>query len=94
MLESGIYTKELFTRRVGVLENDIEAIKDNINKLKETTIEDDGRAYKAIPILEKVLEKYHGLNSQEKNLILKSIIESIEYTRLKDDVALNIKLLL
>lgn len=94
MLESGIYTKELFTRRVSVLETDIKALKENISTLKEKPIEDDTRAYKAIPILEKVLENYNVLDAKEKNLLLKSIVERIDFTRLEHDTSLNITLLL
>ena len=87
MLESGIYTKELFTRRVNVLETDIKA-------LKNKPIEDDEKAYKAIPILEKVLQKYSSVDTKEKNLLLKLIIERVEYTRLQEYIDLDIKLLL
>lgn len=94
MLEAGIYTKELFTRRISVLEDDIKAIKENISNIKNTPLEDDTRAYKAIPILEKVLEKYNNLDAKEKNLLLKSIVERVEFTRLEHDTSLNITLLL
>lgn len=94
MLESGIYTKELFTRRVNVLEGDIKALKESIEALKDKPIEDDEKAFKAIPILETVLEKYNNLDTPEKNLILKSIVGRVEYTRLQDYIDLDIKLLL
>jgi len=94
MLESGIYSKELFTRRVSVLETDIKTLKENIGVLKENPIEDDTRAYKAIPILEKVLDKYSTLDAKEKNLLLKSIVERVVFTRLEDDTDLEITLLL
>lgn len=94
MLEGGIYTKELFTRRISVLEDDIKAIRENISKIKNTPLEDDTRAYKAIPILEKVLEKYNTLDAKEKNLLLKSIVERIDFTRLEETTSLNITLLL
>lgn len=94
MLESGIYTKELFTRRVGILEADISTLKDNITALKNKPLNDDTRAYKAIPILEKVLEKYYNLDIENKNLLLKSIIKRVEYTRLQEHIDLDIMLLL
>jgi len=94
MLESGIYTKELFTRRVNVLETDIKALKESIEDLKNKPIEDDEKAYKAIPILEKVLQKYSSVDTKEKNLLLKLIIKRIEYTRLQEYIDLDIKLLL
>ena len=94
MLESGIYTKELFTRRVNVLETDIKALKESIEDLKNKPIEDDEKAYKAIPILETVLKKYSSLDTKEKNLLLKSIVKRVEYTRLQEYIDLDIKLLL
>lgn len=94
MLESGIYTKELFTRRVSVLEADIDPLKANIETLKNKPVQDDTKAYKAIPILEKVLEKYNNLDIENKNLLLKSIIERIDYTRLQEHIDLDISLLL
>lgn len=94
MLESGIYTKELFTRRVSVLEADIDTLKANIEALKNKPVQDDTKAYKAIPILEKVLEKYNNLDIENKNLLLKSIIERIDYTRLQEHIDLDISLLL
>lgn len=94
MLESGIYTKELFTRRVNVLETDIKALKESIEDLKNKPIEDDEKAFKAIPILETVLKKYSSLDTKEKNLLLKSIVKRVEYTRLQEYIDLDIKLLL
>jgi hypothetical protein len=41
-----------------------------------------------------VLEKYNGLDTEEKNLILKSIVERVEYTRLQEYIDLHITLLL
>ncbi len=94
MLESGIYTKELFTRRVNVLETDIKGLKENIKAIENKPIQDDEKAFKAIPILEKVLEKYNGLDTEEKNLILKSIVGRVDYTRLQEYIDLQITLLL
>lgn len=94
MLETGVYTKELFTRRVDVLENDIKTIKESIAALNTETTDDDEKAFKAIPKLEKVLEQYNTLDIENKNILLKSIIKSVEYTRLQEYIDLNIELLL
>lgn len=93
MLEEGIYTIDKFKERSACLERDISDIENKINDIKESPIDDDTRVKNSIPILEKVIEKYHGLGIKEKNLLLKSIIESIEYTRLERNVELNINLL-
>ena len=93
MLEEGIYTIDKFKERSACLERDISAIENKINEIKESPIEDDTRVKNSIPILEKVIEKYYSLGVKEKNLLLKSIIETIEYTRLGQEVELSISLL-
>lgn len=93
MLEQGIYTIDLFKKRTDAVENDIKQLKARITELNNTPIEDDKKAMQAIPILEKVLEKYPSLNAKEKNLLLKSIIENVLYTRIEDDIQLNIALM-
>ena len=55
------------------LNETINSIKDNA---KEETIKN------AIPILEKVVsEEYWNLNAEEKNKLLKSIVDKIEFTK-------------
>ena len=93
MLETGIYTIDLFKKRTSAVEADIKELKSRISDIESTPIEDDKKVKNAIPILEKVLEKYHGLNAKEKNLLLKSIVESVLYTRVEDDIKLDIALL-
>lgn len=94
MLEKGVYTVELFTKRTQALEVEISNIKERMVEIKATPLDDDIKAQNAIPILEKVLEKYHSLEAKEKNLLLKSIIESIEITNFDGNVEMKIDLLL
>lgn len=93
LLEKGIYTIELFKRRTERLEIEIDNIKKRMEEINATPIDDDIKAKKAIPILEKVLEKYPSLNAKEKNLLLKSIIESVEITNVDGNIALKMELL-
>lgn len=94
MLENGVYTKELFTSRVNIIENKINELKRQIDELNALEIKDDERANKAVPILLKVIDKYDTLDAKEKNNLLKKIIKRIDYTRLEDDFALDIELLI
>ena len=81
MLEEGIYTKEKYLKRVNTLENDLNALKSNLEALNSISFDDEARALRNIPILEKVLDEYWNLTGKQRNEILKSFIEKIEYTK-------------
>lgn len=81
MLELGVYTKEKYLERVNVLESNIKALKERITALQSSFNNEEARVRKAIPILEKCLDAYWGLNPKEKNDLLKSFIERIEYSK-------------
>lgn len=92
MLEQGIYDIELFKSRTGALSSDIDNIKQRIEEIKAEPVEDDIKAMQAIPILEKVLEKYPSLDVEQKNKLLKSIIKSIVLSNVNGEMELNITL--
>lgn len=81
MLEEGIYTKEKYLSRVNILEQDLNALKSNLRALNNINYDETERYKTAIPILEKVLDVYWDLKPKDKNDLLKSIIEKIEYTK-------------
>ncbi len=81
MLELGVYSKEKYLERVNILETDIKALKGQITALESSFNNEEERARKAIPILEKCLDAYWGLQTQEKNDLLKSFIDHIEYSK-------------
>lgn len=81
MLEEGIYTKEKYLQRVNILESDIRALKSNLESLNSISFDEEEKAIQTIPILEKVLEVYWDLNGKQRNEILKSFIEKIEYIK-------------
>lgn len=83
MLELGVYTKEKYLERVNILESDIKALKEQIKALDASFNNEEAKIRKAIPILEKCLDAYWGLNPQEKNDLLKSFIDHIEYSKSK-----------
>ena len=89
MLELGVYTKEKYLERVNILETDIKNLKEQITLLESSFNNEKERAQKAIPILEKCLEAYWDLNPQEKNDLLKSFIERIEYSKTKRNTRYN-----
>lgn len=81
MLEEGIYTKEKYLSRVNILEQDISALKSNLEGLNDIIDDDIDNVRSKIPILSKVLEEYWTLDPIQKNTLLKSIIEKIEYSK-------------
>lgn len=83
MLELGVYTKEKYLERVNILEGDIKALKEQIKALGASFNNEEAKIRKAIPILEKCLDAYWDLNPQEKNDLLKSFIDHIEYSKSK-----------
>lgn len=83
MLEMGVYSKEKYLSRVSVLEEEKSKIRANMSELEATVQNDTTKVRKAIPILENVLDIYWTLNARDKNDILKSIIDRIEYKKTK-----------
>lgn len=93
MLEQGIYSIERFKTRSTAIQKEIETISARIEDL-ENTPQDDQRAQKAIPILEKVLDQYDTLNRTAKNDLLRAIIKKITITPADDGFSLDLDLLL
>ena len=81
MLEEGIYSKEKYVTRVNILNKDITALKSNLEEIKASTFDEYYRSINAIPIMSKVLDEYWNLNPTEKNNLLKTIIEKVEYVK-------------
>lgn len=81
MLEEGIYTKEKYLTRVNILEQDLKALKTNLEDILAISFDETDRMKNAIPILTKVLDEYWNLTPIEKNNLLKSIIDKVEYTK-------------
>ena len=99
MLEEGIYTKEKYLDRVNILEADLNALKLNLDKIKATSFDEAEKVRTAIPKLKNVLDEYWNLDVEAKNLLLKSIIDKIEYTKtsrkkINTDDTCSVKILL
>ena len=83
MLEMGVYSQEKYLERVNILENDKKALQGQISALEVAFNGEDVKIKKAIPILEKCLDEYWKLMPQQKNDLLKSFIDRVEYTKTK-----------
>ncbi|MBQ1496005.1 MAG: recombinase family protein [Bacilli bacterium] len=81
MLEEGIYTKEKYLTRVNILDNDLKALKSTLNDLKQTNFDESDNIIKTIPKLELVLKEYWNLDAEQKNKILKTIINKVIYKK-------------
>ena len=81
MLEEGIYTKEKYLSRVNILENDLQALKVALNGLKKVNFDESDNILKTIPKLELVLNEYWNLDSEQKNKVLKTILNKISYKK-------------
>ena len=94
LLEQGVYNIDLFKSRTAKLEKEINNIKGRIEEIEATPLDDDIRAASAIPILEKVLDRYPTLDAGQKNKLLKSIIKTIEINTVDGVTNINISLLI
>ena len=94
MLESGVYTIDLFKSRTSAIEDKIKTLTAQLEELQSLDIKEDERAKKAVPILSKIIDKYDTLDIVEKNNLLKKIIKHIDYTRLDEDFILDVDLLI
>lgn len=101
MLELGIYTKEKYLERSLILERDKSSLESQINALKSANNDKAIKIKKAVPIIENCLNKYWTLNPEQKNELLKSFIDRVEYTKTRrlnrwtqnlDDIELKIYL--
>ena len=84
LLEEGIYSKDKYLERVNILNKDIETLKSTLIKLQATTFEEHRKITTAVPILNKVLADYYKVGIEERNLLLKSIIKRVDYSKAPD----------
>lgn len=83
MLEEGIYTKHRYLERMSVLEQDLSSLEIQLYELRSKEFNEETRIRTAIPILENVLNEYPKLDPENKNKLLKTIIDKIEYIKTK-----------
>lgn len=80
-LEEGIYTKDKYLERVSILNKDIDSIRSAIKELESTNFDDHKKITSAVPILSKVLADYYTVSIEERNQLLKSIVNKIVYSK-------------
>lgn len=83
MLEEGIYSKNRYLERVESLEKELNELKNKLIEIESSDDSEEERIRSFIPNLEKVLKEYWNLKPKDKNILLKSIIEKVEYTKNK-----------
>lgn len=84
LVEQGVYTLELFRERREKLNVSIEQVKEkqiSIRTALEKLETADSRQSKLIPQTEELLESYDNMTNQERNDLLKEILQRIEYQK-------------
>ena len=81
LLEDGVYTRDQYFKRVNILTEERNALQANLEALRANSEDKSESIRSAVPILEKCIENYYSLSIPDRNKVLKSIIERIEYTR-------------
>lgn len=94
LLEDGVYTRDQYFKRVTILKEDIEALQANLETLKGISNDKSESIRSTVPILEKCIEKYPELSPKDKNIILKSFIDKIEYNKRISRGAFQLKIFL
>ncbi len=82
-LEKDIYTLEVFTKRLKLLNERMEKAEQELQAVKKeyTAIGKAKDPKMAVKVIESVLEAYGTATSHEKNMLLKSIIEKAVYRK-------------
>ena len=89
LLESGHYTPEMFSERMPLVEEKIKLVQSAMNELKEPT---ESEMKITVATLSEVLQSLDddSIPINKKNLLLKSVIERIDYVNDKGEVELDI----
>lgn len=84
LLEQGVYDVQTYLERNQVLAERIEATQERLERFRQE-YEDEQQRYKQrheiVPRIRSVLEAYHQGNAEEKNRLLKSVIEKAVFKR-------------
>lgn len=84
LLEKGIYSIEVFSKRNAVLTADIERLtadKDDLMQQIENQNKKQANVKSLLPITQQLLDSYNDLNPKEKNELWKQVLEKIIYYR-------------
>ena len=81
LLEDGVYTRDQYFKRVNILNEERDALQANLEALKAISDDKSESIRSKVPILEKCIDKYYDLSIEDRNKVLKSIIDKIVYSR-------------
>lgn len=97
LLETGVYTVEMFTKRNAALVEEITELKEKEKTLEgqlQQYVSDEKAINEFIPLTQGLLDSYDTLEPQEKNRIWKVLLEKVTYYRKpgasKDDFEVHI----
>ncbi len=82
LLEKGIYTIEMFSKRSEKLQSEINNLKLSIQKIKKEIAKQEERANNStdfVPKVQHILDSYGILNPQQKNDLWKEVLHKIEF---------------
>lgn len=83
-LEDGIYDKKTYLERSKIIEGSICMIESKITKISQENEQIKmSKIESLIPKVELCIEKYFDLSIEDKNKMLKSILERVDYTKTK-----------
>lgn len=86
LMEQGLYSKELFIARSSKLNNKINSLNEQKEKIEDSISRDssmENYRKELLPKTENLLESYWSLDSEAKNIALKEIIERATYLKEK-----------
>lgn len=82
LVENNVYTAEEFTKRTKKIKSNIEFNKKELKKINNAQNKKDFE--QLIAIADEVINNYYQIKSvEEKNILLKSIINNVEYIKIK-----------
>lgn len=84
LLEDGTYSKEMFLDRIQKLDKEETEVINLISQLNEKLAYErdrDENIHQTIPAISNALEVFDECDARQKNILLKSFIQRIEYTR-------------
>ena len=84
LLETGVYTVEMFTKRNATLVEEINELKERETTLQEKIAVQQSAEHKKnafIPMTQQLLDSYDILTTEEKNQVWKVLLEKVTYYR-------------
>jgi predicted nucleic acid-binding Zn-ribbon protein len=82
LLEKGIYTIEMFSKRNEKLQSELNSLKLSAQKIKEEVKKQEERASNStqiVPKVQHILDSYDLLNAQQKNDLWREVLVRIEF---------------